>query len=579
MKKNLITLWLITIIIIEIFVLLPTSIYLGNSQEFLTPLITIILMYKTPAIGCFLILLLISIFLKGKAFERYLVFMSIISILLWLQGFVLIWDYGILNGTPIIWNSFDWRGILDLSIWVICITLSMIFYSKIKSQLIQLASILFLAQLLLLTYSIVTQIGKVNKKEYIINHQKTLENIHNFSSEYNVLHLMLDGFQSDVFQDLMIMDEIGTDYQKDLQGFVFFDETMSAFPYTRFSIPSFISGKIYKNKVSKDSFNSSVFAGKNIFNTAFSKGLEVDFVADEFFTPFHLKSKHNNMHVLSNDSSGDFTLSNSSKLIDLTLFRMTPHLLKKYIYNDQEWLISSMVMLNRKSQHKYFSHTDFMENLTHNLKVDRKSPVYKYIHVMMTHNPMVVNKDCTYVGSTLLTSRGSITNQSKCSLDTVIKLFDQMKKLNVYDNTLIVMHADHGSWAEPYRFDPQTINKYLKKSIPQQASALSLPLLAIKPINAKDKFKNSSVLTSLVDIPDTISSLMNWDVEFNSQSVFDIDITKTRERRFYYYYWQQDAWTSEYTGPISEYIVKGSHNVTPWILNDTFNPPNIKTKK
>jgi len=51
-------------------------------------------------------------------------------------------------------------------------------------------------------------------------------------------------------------------------------------------------------------------------------------------------------------------------MLDLSLFRHAPHFLKRFIYNDQTWLIQRLVapkghLLNLE----YFSHAAFMDDV------------------------------------------------------------------------------------------------------------------------------------------------------------------------------------------------------------------------
>jgi hypothetical protein len=62
----------------------------------------------------------------------------------------------------------------------------------------------------------------------------------------------------------------------------------------------------------------------------------------------------------------------------------------------------------------------------------------------------------------------------------------------------------------------------------------------------------------LMDIPATISSLLNLRVTFPGKSVFDIRPTDIREREYFYYEWLNENWQSEYLPPLDEYIIRGS---------------------
>ena len=572
-KNNLIAYWLVLILIIEIFILIPTSLYLGNISEFSDSLLVIFQWYKIPVLIFSTFFILINMSLKGKLHEKYLSLLSAIAFLFWLFGFVIFWDYGLLNGTTINWSENSWRGWIDITIWIVVITASLMYSKRFKKIFIPISSFLVIAQLLIMLFTAYPNRDEIFTKSIKVNGNDSLRKIYQFSSQYNVLHLFLDGYQSDIFDDLINYKGLGKIYKDSFVGFTFFDETISAFPYTRFSIPSFIGNKIYDNKISKDSFVKSVFEGESVFNIAHKNNMEIDIVTEEYWMPFFTKGIYNNSYTLKGKGEESLKTTNAVQIFDLTLFRLAPYFIKRYIHNDQKWLFSSLFTLDEKMNYRYFSHTKFFEDFTKNLTVSNRSPVYKMIHIMNTHNPMVVNKVCEYAGGTLPTTRFNLTIQSKCTLDLVYQLFEKMKELGIYNNTLIVVHADHGGWVTAKRFNQAKVSKILDKPILPSMVSLASPLLAIKPINSKGQFNVSHKLVSLTDIPDTISTLMNWKVDFGSESVFTEKNSLTRTRKYYFYYWQKDAWTTDYTGPIYEYYINGSHYDTPWELNNIIYPP------
>ncbi|NIO41951.1 MAG: hypothetical protein GTO41_18350, partial [Burkholderiales bacterium] len=69
-----------------------------------------------------------------------------------------------------------------------------------------------------------------------------------FSTEQNVVHIVMDGFQSDIFSEI-IEDPENSDLKKQLQGFTVFRDNLGAFPYTQVSIPAYLSSKLYRNEV------------------------------------------------------------------------------------------------------------------------------------------------------------------------------------------------------------------------------------------------------------------------------------------------------------------------------------------
>ena len=312
------------------------------------------------------------------------------------------------------------------------------------------------------------------------------------------------------------------------------------------------------------------FNGKNIINTAHEKGYEIDVVAGGPY--LEKRYSHLRHHYLYNLDNMNSPLEEAAKIIDLALFRMVPHFLKPLVYNQQRWLLSPVFSGKKGMQYNYFKHTWFFNNVINAMAVGRDKPVYKYIHVMNTHNPMVVDEHCAYLGAPAKATRKHLTIQAKCTLDTVARLFQRMKELGIYDNTLIIMHGDHGSEVPNHRVGKPIVMVDGEVAQPKYAS-LASPMLAIKLPQAKGELAVSDVQVSLADLPDTISDIMGWNVQFNHESILDLSAGQLRERRMHLYGWSKNEWLRKYPQPIQEFIITGSHYETQWRLGKAYFPP------
>jgi hypothetical protein len=563
---------LAAIFVANLFLFIPFDIYTANNEEFIAPYIEIMRSIAIPAFATLGFLTIFIMLLKDSLLSAFRVLLAVFSILVWLQSDILLWGYGQLDGELIDWSIGNWRGWLDSSIWLITLILSLKYRHKIFGNLQQFVIVVFFIQIIMMAYTVSTSDIKFDK-EYLDDNEKVLHEIQRFSLQHNIVHILLDGYQSDIFEDLIEDENIGNKIRSSFDGFVFYRETLGVFPFTRFALPALLSGKLYKNKTSKDDFVNGVFAGKTILNSAHDAGYQVDISSGEYWAPKYALGKLTNSYVIPQNGMGsasEFKWFNSAKILDLALFKSAPHFIKKYIYNQQAWLIQSLIS-DAKFQFKYFSHTSFLQKIIKNMEVTRTSPVYKYIHVMNTHNPMVVMPDCQFAGGAMATSRPTLLAQSFCTTVTVIAIFDVMKSLGIYDNAMIIIHADHGGWVNLKNRKEQMAGSNSK--IHPWTKSLATPLVLIKPPKAKGELKVSPALVSLADLPDTISDIMEWDVSFEHQSILDIDSEAPRQRSFYFYEWQKDAWTAKHTGTIQEYIVNGSHFNSEWKNGQVYNPP------
>ena len=476
------------VLLAHIFLFTPFTIYLGNTEEFSSSIWVVLRLLSIPALSLLIILVIVGWFFPARIKHHYAVVVAILGILVWFQGNVLVWDYGLIDGRSIDWSVVQWKGWVDLSIWCVVLTLGSIFHKRIGKEILQIALIIFAIQVAQFGYLVSTNKDVVFGSSDVSSAppSQALNEIHKFSSKHNIVHLMLDGFQTDVFSDLL---KQLPQFNSTFNGFTFYADTLGAFPYTRFAVPAFLAGKIYHNDVPKDEFITQAFSGKSILNSAFASGYEIDIAGEEYWIPFYTKGKYTNAYAIANNihvSNADFVLDNTATLLDLTLFRIAPHFIKEKIYNNQKWLVAPLLVDKEFLQFFYFSHTALMEQLAEKMTAERESPVYKYIHIMTTHTPMVVTPQCGYAGGVLPNNRANLTAQSKCTLDTIVKLFEKMKSLGIYDDALIIMHADHGGWVPPYRFKRHRASNGMV--IEPWMASLSSPLLAIKPPGASGEF-------------------------------------------------------------------------------------------
>jgi hypothetical protein len=557
----------------SVYIFPALNIYLGNLDHFNIALFSAMKMGTAMFAISFLGALLLLRILTPQRAATVGVTMAGISLLCWAQGNLLVWDYGVLDGRTINWEDHESKLWIDAFIWLMLSVVIIFIARKNGTLIIRGAIFIFIVQ------SAAATIGVLKNSVALLDSSvsgasNSFEGVANFSKRENVLHIVADGFQSDVFEDLISNSLLKSRYDGSFDGFVFYRETLGIFPFTRFSVPAFLSGEIYSNQEKKNEYIDGILRGRTIISLARERGFEVDVVSDgDYLIGRYENLPYTNIFNIRDMAELDVPLADSALLLDLSLFRIAPGPLKKYIYNEQYWLFSRVMAREDFLRFKYFTHTYFMNRFSSAMRADRDSPVYKYLHIMNTHNPMVVDEDCSYSGRINGTNRMWLTFQSKCTLDTLSNLFERMKELGVYDDATIIIHGDHGGLIGNHRQGPELV--FANGGIgPKLFKSLASPLLAIKSPNESGSISTSNVLASLLDIPDTLSDIMEWDTDFNHLSLLTMKDTDKRKRIFRLYEWQKNAWEAEYTGPITEFSIDGSHYEVEWHQERIFMPPN-----
>ncbi|RJP81884.1 MAG: hypothetical protein C4522_03915 [Desulfobacteraceae bacterium] len=557
-----------TILAAQLFVFVPAGLYFTNLDEMNIALLALCRLCLVPALLLLLILILVGHVLAPKIRSYLTASLAMFGILVWLQSNVFLWDYGLLDGRLIDWSKDVWRGWVDMAAWLVLLGTAVALSRKYEKRMVQSAVAVFVLQLLTVSVQSLQHYDHIRYEDY--KSDRALENLYRFSTERNVLHLIVDGFQSDVFNDLIHIPDLGRAYRQAFSGFTYYPETLTVFPYTRFSVPAFLAGQLYDNQMPQDDYVDKVLAGKNIINLARDKGYAIDLGAGtKYLEKRYSHLKHDNLYNLSKLNT---QLEEVAKIMDLVLFRAAPHFLKPYIYNGQKWRLTSIFAGPKGMQYNYFKHTYFLQSFIRNMATNRGTPTYKYLHVMNTHNPMVVNSACGYAGEVYPMTRKTLTIQTKCTLDTIVLLFERMREIGVYDNTLILIHGDHGGWTGNHR-QGATIKFADGTEAPEWVASLASPMLAIKLPSQAGDLQISDKMVSLADVPDTISDIMGWGYPFGFQSIMRIEETALRERVFRFYSWRKNEWREKYAPPMQEFLITGSHYEVPWELGDIFLPP------
>lgn len=560
------------LIVLNIFLFGPFNIYKGNISEFAVSLTSILVFYLLPALVLLFILNGIGMFLPKNLHRCYVVVIFVLGVLIWLQGNILVWKYGLVNGQAIDWNNDLWRGWVDSALWLLLLGFGFFFYKKIYRIVILGGIVLIFLQTAYLAFDSYQDPQIWNPKEFSQSNSLPQE-ICEFSSKQNVIHIILDGFQSNVFQKI-IEDNLEY-YHSALEGFTFFKETTGSFPTTRLSAPAFLSGLNYRNDIPMADFVTAVFQGRNIIRTLHEHQYDIDLIGaiEHIIKNTDMFSNAYGIPIPYDVSRREYEKANSALMLDLVLFRAAPHFLKKYIFNNQLWLVQQLLEQEEYARTFFRAHSLFLDDFINNVSVKRDKPVYKFIHLENTHAPFVVGQDCKYAGEVLAINIENAKRQDRCALDQVIRLFKKLKDAALYENSLIILQADHGigldvEMARPNRNTSGNL-------VPSIVVGGALPLLAIKQPQSKGRLRISKAQAMLTDIPATISSLLKLNEDFPGLSVFEIDPTMDRKRRYYHYKWRHEHWQADFFSRLDEYFIKGSvFDMASWQKGLTYFPPN-----
>ncbi len=550
------------VLLSNIFLFLPFTLYVGNYRELTTSFASITFTYLTPVLFILGLVAVIAMLLPRSLYLLFASLLAGLSILLWFQGNMLVWEYGLMDGRAIDWSANLLKGWVEISIWLIILIFIFFTYKRFSHNIIGFAVTIFLLQFTLFIYNLATNKSDTTLQLDQEKIAKAESNIYRYSSKDNIVHIIADGFQSDIFTELTSTGELGKVASNTLSGFTYFPNNLGAYPYTHMTVPAILTGKLYLNHTPIQEHLAATVGSESILSVAQEHGYEIDMaIGRGVLMDIYSRAPHNNLHALHNKSHvsvEEFELYDATKLFDLALFRASPHFIKKHIYNDQIWFTQSILTNQSYKSLRNFSDNAFLRRSATKLTADREQPVYKLFHLMMSHNPMVTDSSCSYSGRVLETNRKNVLYQAGCGLLELVNFFESMKKAGIYDSATIVLMGDHGAWVQPRgmlgKDNPDGKNiEFIQPNV----AALATPLLAIKPPGATGQLKANNAPSWIVDTAATIADIKDMKASFPGKSILNLDPEKPRDRRFMFYAYGRSEWTDNYLEPIEEFKLDG----------------------
>ena len=512
----------------------PATLYYSNFFEF---------SYSFSDIWPYLIILtLISIIsltflllqLNKKTHDKIICIVFALGLLFYIQGNIIVWDYGLLDGHEIIWNNYLIYGIIDSIIWIAILAISF-FKSEKIFKFVSIACV-FLIFIQTAGFFALVQFAPSEPqwKSYSFYFN---ESSNNFSENENVIIFVLDTFQSDLFQEIINEND---EYKKMFNGFTYYRNSASGYQSTITSVPLILTGEYYNNSKPFASFIQDIYPTSSLPKTLKDNGYIIEIFGDQrLISPDET--------IISNVQKNSYNAFDLiTHLSQISLFRQTPHFFKQLSYN---------LLIKPFYYPEYYSdvgiYTQFKE---HNL-VLTKSPVFKYYHLNGAHPPFLLNESLGYMD--LPNNRSGYKEQAKASLKITNELIQNLKKSGIYDNSIIFIIGDHGMQHNTYGINVSQLPMKAPISYTSENYVSSgIPLILMKTLNSNETFAVSDAPVSLSDIPKTVLTELNLPNKFPGESILKVNDSEIRERKFYYIEnIAREDWYQLYLPPMTEYRI------------------------
>ena len=492
-----------------LFLYAPLELYLTNQLEFWFTagqmLPYALLLFALGFAGLLLAFLLLRRFAPGLC-PWALALCLLALICTWIQGSFLVAHLPGMNGAAVDWGAFPGDRLASILIWVLgAAGLGFALKKLGAGRFSGAAGFVSLALCLLLAVTLTTLFLATDSAEKRRSLVCTDEGLFTYSEDENFLILVLDAVDAEAFEQSLAREER---YPGIFDDFTYYRNTVGGYPYSLCSIPLIISGEWYEAKTTFVEFETAALAGAPVLQRAeregFRRGL---YVYDPAVMAAAHQGQFENLTVDQPAFSG--LLPTAKILVKMALVKHAPWDLKRFGY-DLPGRLNEAMAFGGEGDAAYFDWSDlsFYRRLRdENPVVTVPEKCWKYIHLEGAHQPHVYDKNLNVLPDS---PYRDVIEGNFLLVDTFLS---RLREAGVYDNTVIVLCADHGS---SNGMDLDTINQH--------------PILLVKGKNERHPFRTDDAPISYDDLQQAYLKLMDG---AQSDAIFPWHEGDARERRFF----------------------------------------------
>ena len=559
MKQRLLFFVSMLLVAFQIFISLPIAIWLHNQFNFSAALSDSIGVLASFFLAVSILLLLLAL-ATPKLLRNYIFpFFVLGSVLIYIQQYILIWDYGVLDGTRIDFSNGKYRGLIDSSVWL----LGAFIFVALRKKIIKHAKIILTFTMILTIVATLTTVMShdfTDEEESFASINKV--NKFTYSVDKNIFLFLLDGFQSDLFWEMIDKDP---QLREEFANFTFYANTSSVFAKTYPTIPLLLTGKRYEKQQSFQEFLKSAYQD-SILTDLIRDGWDVGLY------PYVEGTVALDSSIMSNfleRTQWPEKIDNYLQALDISLFQSVPHPIKPLVYNDGGFIITenfadslhafdqrftseSLVKLPNTQPHQGLN---FRENLRTLGTSSSTKPTFRFYHLFMPHEPFLLNRNLEFgrIGDDF----SSYQEYASASLTLMISYLRELKNLGAYDNSAIIIAADHGGGEYTKQKYISSERRYVQILKNGKVLASGKPLLLVKNYQDDSPFRVSSKPVSLLDVAPTIASFADIRSK-NIEGRFLDEIAENEQRERTYFHYNFSGTDSKFLNEFSVYKINGS---------------------
>ena len=387
---------------------------------------------------------------------------------------------------------------------------------SIYLSLVQVVSLGFLA---VTTYMKQDSAG-TSDTDWILSTEGALE----LHPNNNVLVFVLDWYDEQILEKILEED---AGFLAPLDGFTYYPNATSLYAFTEMSLPYLLSGIEWQYDMGKDEYIDYAYNNGHVLDDIHDAGYDIGLYTHVQYITDTVTDKLCNYTQYRQYCQIRPTMN---LMLKCSKYQMAPFVCKNmYWYTTDEF--ATLSFNDEFTMWATYIDLPFWNALNNTgLSTERNAGSagnFKLYHMYGAHPPQRMTEDLVQTQDQ--SDYYSMMSQAKGSMKIVFEYIRQLQALGIYDNTTIIITADHG---ENYIYDPSRVRglDYL------ELNKTSSPILLVKNAGQSwDGVRQNSAPVSHTDLIASIIAAINPQAAAGyGNTLEDIEESANRERIFTY---------------------------------------------
>lgn len=488
--KQLAPCWIITFVFCYmLFIYEPLMMYCTNKDDFwfdfgimIVPTLKIFALFFAGAA-----VVLTGLYFLSRKFSKelkpYRISLMIVFVVfaaLYIQGNYLAAHLPPLDGSAIDWSAYNNDNIITMIVWAV-LGAALIF-ALVKLDLGRLVVYLAgvsLAVFVMLNVSLVTTSAQNDLFARKNNFISTTEGFNGASSDKNFFVFMVDSQSATEFTQVITSRE---QFRHTFDDFTYYPDTLSTYAYTRDSVPFVLSGHINKNEEDFGAYSERALNDSVLFKDLEKRGYEM-YLYDSELAWYGEKG-----FDIKNDPKFDTVELKFGEYFENEMryvwFKYLPYAYKK---------ASGIEKMDfGRTVEKFNWGNDTLYNEFKNIPEisGTAGAQFRFIHAEGAHVPLDMDENLNRI------ERGTYLQKTVATAKVIAAFIERLRESGVYDNSVIVIMADHGYQPAQNQPDNYILSRFN-------------PILLIKGAGEKHDFTISDKPVSYFDLPQAYTELLD----------------------------------------------------------------------